>query len=115
MIKMTMKDSLLKEYPLAAKLLQSCRKDRVDEVLGILESLTRQTGLDPDDRLSLGYMRRGLAIGRLRVIESADPAGSNPAKGQNDPEQEEPVNIFGTDNSDTAQFDHSPDIFGMNF
>ena len=115
MIKMTMKDSLLKEYPLAAKLLQSCRKDRVDEVLGILESLTRQTGLDPDDRLSLGYLRRGLAIGRLRVIESADPAGSNHANGQNDPEQEEPMNIFGTDNSDPVQFNQSPDLFNMSF
>ncbi len=115
MIKMTMKDSLLKEYPLAAKLLQSCRKDRVDEVLGILESLLKQTGLNPEEKLSLGYLRRGLALGKLRVIESADPTGSDSTNRQETLEREDPVDLFGDKTTDSAKFNKTPDLFSMSF
>ena len=115
MIRVFFSDSISKEYPVVAKAILSCDKDRPAEILGILESLLKQTGLNPEEKLSLGYLRRGLALGKLRVIETADPMGSNPAIGQNDPEPEDTPDLFGTKNVESTKFNKTPDIFGMSF
>lgn len=115
MIRVFFSDSISKEYPVAAKAILSCDKDRPAEILGILESLLKQTGLNPEEKLSLGYLRRGLALGKLRVIESADPTESDLANRQEDPETEESVDLFGTKNPEPAKFNKTPDIFGMSF
>ena len=67
MIRVFFSDSIQKEYPNAAKMIESCKKERPTEILGILEALIAQTGLNPEDPLSLGYLRRGFAMGRLAV------------------------------------------------
>lgn len=60
-------DTIQKKYPNAAKMLESCKKDRPTEILGLLEALLAQTGLNPEEPFCLGFLRRAFALGQYVV------------------------------------------------
>ncbi len=88
MIRVFFSDSISKQYPRAAKAILSCDKDRPVEILGILESLMKQTGLNPEDKMSLGYLRRALSMGLLRIIQSGFPVETEENKQEESPKPE---------------------------
>ena len=108
MIRVFFSDALAKEYPNASKAVLSCDKARPTEIFGILESLIKQTGVDPNDKLSLGYLRRGLAIGKLRVMQGDKPPETEEiSNGKNNEENPDKA-----EDQKEISFESFGDVFG---
>ena len=109
MLKITISDTAMKEYPTAVKVIKACRTNRSDEILGIIECLVKQAGLDPGSKHSLSYLQSALLMGKLQVTmcdTTADPA---PASRQTDTPHTEPE---AQEESSRSPIDEIENVFG---
>ena len=70
MFKISISDAAQDKFPIAVKAIQNCKERKSIALLEIIESLMKQTGLDPDSRYSLSYLQSALSLGKLRVTQS---------------------------------------------